>query len=63
MGYVFWTMVYGPDNLPGWQIMDSTLSNAVLYDDVGNVLTGGFDYTVTGSSDTPPPWWTPPNVE
>ena len=54
---VFWTIEYGDDRLPGWQIMDSDLSNAVLYDAVGNVLTGGFDYSVTGSSDTPPSWW------
>jgi len=54
---VFWTIEYGDERLPGWQIMDSNLSNAVLYDAVGNVLTGGFDYSVTGSSDTPPSWW------
>ena len=54
---VFWTIEYGPDRLPGWQIMDSSLSNAVLYDAVGNLLTGNFDYSVTGSSDMPPSWW------
>ena len=54
---VFWIIEYGPDSLLGWQIMDSTLSNAVLYDEYGNVLTGGFDYKVVGASDTPPSWW------
>jgi hypothetical protein len=54
---VFWTIEYGEDRLSGWQIMDSTLSNAVLYDEYGNVLTGGFDYKVVGASDTPPSWW------
>jgi hypothetical protein len=54
---VFWIIEYGPDRLKGWQIMDSTLSNAVLYDDAGNILTGGFDYSVVGASDTAPSWW------
>lgn len=54
---VFWTIEYGPNRLPGWQIMNSDLSDAKLYDDVGNLLTGGFDYSVTGVSDTPPSWW------
>ena len=59
---VFWVIEYGPQDLLGWQIMDSTLSNAVLYDEYGNVLSGGFDYKVVGDSDTPPVWWTG-NVE
>jgi hypothetical protein len=54
---IFWTIEYGPDRLPGWQIMNADLSDAKLYDDKGNPLTGGFDYSVTGISDTPPSWW------
>ncbi len=54
---VFWIIEYGPETLLGWQIMDANLSNAVLYDEHGNVLTGGFDYKVVGTSDTPPSWW------
>ena len=53
---VFWIIEYGPEDLFGWQIMDATLSNAVLYDEHGNVLTGGFDYKVVAVSDTPPSW-------
>jgi hypothetical protein len=53
---IFWTILIS-DGRTGWQIMDSNLSNAKLYDDAGNLLTGGFDYSVTGSSDTPPTWW------
>lgn len=54
---VFWLIEYGPDRLPGWQIMDASLSNAKLYDANGNELTGGFDYAMVGVSDTQPSWW------
>jgi hypothetical protein len=57
MRYIFWKMVYGEKDLPGWQIMDENMENPVLYDADGNVLKGGFDYTVTGVSEAPPAWW------
>ena len=54
---VFWIIEYGPDKLSGWQIMNADMSNPVLYDDAGNILIGGFDYSFVAVSDTPPSWW------
>lgn len=54
---VFWRIEYGPEKLLGWQVMDETLSNAKLYDDNGNELTGGFDYTVISTDAVLPSWW------
>lgn len=54
---VFWRIEYGPEKLLGWQVMDATLSNAKLYDDNGNELTGGFDYTVISTDAVLPSWW------
>lgn len=58
---IFWAIEYSYDlnetKLPGFQILDDNLNTIKVTDADGNVLIGGFDYSVIGDT-TAPVWWT-----
>lgn len=54
---IFWRIeIFGKEEL-GWQIMDSNLSNAMIFDSEGNLMEGSYGYKHHSESNTPPDWW------
>lgn len=58
---VFWRITWD-GGLDGWQILTDALETVRLTDKDGNDLTGGFDYSFVEVSETPPAWWSEPDV-
>ena len=58
---IFWRISFD-DGSEGWQILTSGLETVRLTDNDGNDLTGGFDYSFVAVSETPPVWWSEPDV-
>ena len=52
---IYWQVTFKDGSL-GYQIMDDELSNAIVKDIEGNLMTGEFEYTTTDTECLVPAW-------
>ena len=52
---VYWQVTFKDGSL-GYQVMDDDLSNAIVKDIEGNLMTGEFEYTTTDTECSVPAW-------